>query len=65
MTTDRVTDEADTMKQLWTHSKDSPPIVWLARLGAVFVAFQIYVYGRWVFSDNFTPSCATIRSRPR
>jgi hypothetical protein len=35
-------------------TRDSPPIVWLARLGAVFVALQIYVYLRWIFSDKFT-----------
>lgn len=41
-----------------TAAKDSPPIVWLARLGAVFVAMQAYVYLRWIFSDKFvtTPS---------
>lgn len=53
-TDDRVTSEADTMKQLWTGAKDAPPIVWLARLGAVFVVFQAYVYLRWIFSDKFT-----------
>ena len=36
-------------------AKDSPPIVWLARLGAVFLAIQAYVYIRWIFSDSFTP----------
>ncbi|MCZ4578627.1 spirocyclase AveC family protein [Gordonia amicalis] len=36
-------------------AKESPPIVWLARLGAVFVAIQAYVYIRWIFSDSFTP----------
>ncbi|MCV7380876.1 spirocyclase AveC family protein [Mycobacterium alsense] len=34
-------------------SNDSPPIVWLARLGAVFVALQAYVYIRWITSDQF------------
>lgn len=33
--------------------KDSPPIVWLARIGAVILVFQIYVYARWIFSDEF------------
>jgi len=39
-------------------SKDSPPAVWLARLGAVFVLVQAIVYLRWIFSDKFvsTPS---------
>jgi Spirocyclase AveC-like len=32
---------------------DSPPIVWLARLGAVFVALEVYVYVRWILSDKF------------
>jgi Spirocyclase AveC-like len=38
--------------------KDSPPVIWLARLGAVFVVFQAVVYARWIFSDKFvsTPS---------
>lgn len=34
-------------------AKDSPPIIWLARLGAVFVVIQVYVYLRWIFSDKF------------
>ncbi|WP_461418205.1 spirocyclase AveC family protein [Gordonia sp. GN26] len=38
-----------------TVAKESPPIVWLARLGAVFVAIQAYVYIRWIFSDSFSP----------
>lgn len=40
---------------LFDGAKDSPPIVWLARLGGVFLAFQVYVYLRWIFSDRFTP----------
>lgn len=40
---------------LFDGAKDSPPIVWLARLGGVFVVFQVYVYLRWIFSDRFTP----------
>lgn len=38
-----------------TVARESPPIVWLARLGAVFVAIQAYVYIRWIFSDSFSP----------
>jgi hypothetical protein len=57
MTTEpKTTTEAETFDRLWTGAKDSPPIVWLARLGAVFVAFQTYVYLRWIFSDKFAPS---------
>ncbi|WNG89275.1 spirocyclase AveC family protein [Mycobacterium sp. ITM-2016-00317] len=48
--------ESENFDRLWTGAKDSPPIVWLARLGAVFVVFQAYVYLRWIFSDAFTPS---------
>lgn len=42
----------------FTGVRDSPPIIWLARLGAVFVVIQAYVYLRWIFSDKFvsTPS---------
>lgn len=58
MTTSPVTTEGDTVKQLWTGAKESPPVVWLARLGAVFVAIQLYVYLRWIFSDKFTPTPA-------
>lgn len=32
--------------------------MWLARLGAVFVVFQLYVYARWIFSDEFRPAPA-------
>lgn len=39
-------------------SKDSPRVVWLARLGALFLVLELYVLGRWVFSDQFT------RARP-
>jgi hypothetical protein len=48
----------ETFDQMWTGAKSSPPIVWLARLGALFVVFQVYVYLRWIFSDKFvaTPS---------
>ncbi|BBZ36204.1 spirocyclase AveC family protein [Mycolicibacterium confluentis] len=48
--------EPENFDRLWTGAKDSPPIVWLARLGAVFVVFQMYVYLRWIFSDKFTPA---------
>jgi hypothetical protein len=37
-----------------TTAKDSPPIVWLARLGAAFVVLQAYIYLRWISSDKFT-----------
>lgn len=42
--------------RLWERSTDSPPIIWLARLGAVFLVIQLYVYLRWIFSDKFTPT---------
>ncbi|WP_085128165.1 spirocyclase AveC family protein [Mycolicibacter engbaekii] len=58
MTTSSVTTDGDTMKQLWVGAKESPPIVWLARLGAVFVVFQLYVYLRWIFSDSFASTPA-------
>lgn len=48
--------ESDSSGRLWAGAKDSPPIVWLARLGAAFVIFQTYVYLRWIFSDNFAPA---------
>lgn len=32
---------------------DSPRVVWLARLGAVFLVFELYLFGRWVGSDRF------------
>lgn len=35
--------------------RDSPPIVWLARVGALIVALQAYIYIRWILSDEFTP----------
>ena len=28
----------------------------LARIGVLFVLLQMYVYGRWIFSDQFTPT---------
>ncbi|WP_319447743.1 MULTISPECIES: spirocyclase AveC family protein [unclassified Mycobacterium] len=39
---------------------ESPPIVWLARLGAAFVVIQAYIYLRWIFSNQFvsTPTGA-------
>jgi hypothetical protein len=37
-------------------SRESPPIVWLARLGALFVLLQAYVYVRWICSDKFAAS---------
>lgn len=41
-------------------SQEAPPVVWLARLGALFVVVQAYVYLRWIFSDQFvsTPTGA-------
>jgi len=57
VTTEQTTrPESENFDRLWTGAKDAPPIVWLARLGAVFVIFQTYVYLRWVFSDRFAPS---------
>jgi hypothetical protein len=35
------------------HAKESPVIVWLARVGAFFVVVQAYVYIRWICSDQF------------
>lgn len=32
---------------------DSPWVVWLARLGAVFLILEVYVLGRWITSDAF------------
>ncbi|MDV7172451.1 hypothetical protein [Gordonia amicalis] len=32
---------------------DSPVVVWLARLGAVFLVLELYIFGRWVTSDSF------------
>lgn len=34
-------------------AKDAPPIVWLARVGALFVVLQLYIYIRWILSDDF------------
>lgn len=48
--------QPESRHRLWGRSKDSPPIVWLARLGAAFLAMQVYVYLRWIFSDKFTPT---------
>lgn len=48
--------EPEALNRLWAGAKDSPPIVWLARLGAVFVAIQLYVYLRWISSDQFAPA---------
>ncbi|MGE2727583.1 spirocyclase AveC family protein [Mycolicibacterium pulveris] len=57
MTTEKdISTESKTIERMWAGTKDSPPIVWLARLGAVFVVFQIYVYLRWIFSDAFAPA---------
>ncbi|MGB8403197.1 MAG: spirocyclase AveC family protein [Mycobacterium sp.] len=33
--------------------RDSPPIVWLARLGVLFLALEVYVFARWVASSDF------------
>lgn len=33
-----------------------PAIVWWATIGGVFLAFQLYLYGRWVGSGNATPT---------
>lgn len=56
MTTHHHTDAPELLPGPTKTYRDSPPIVWLARLGALFVAFQLYVYGRWVFSDKFAPA---------
>ncbi|MGB8403220.1 MAG: spirocyclase AveC family protein [Mycobacterium sp.] len=32
---------------------DSPRVVWLARLGAVILVFELYIFGRWVSSGSF------------
>lgn len=59
MTADERTGTAPgTRDPLWAGAKESPPIIWLARLGAVFLVFQVYVYLRWILSDRFvsTPS---------
>lgn len=32
---------------------DSPRVVWLARLGAVFLLLELYIFGRWITSDSF------------
>lgn len=54
MTADRnISAQAETSNRTPAGAKDSPPIVWLARLGAVFVVIQVYVYLRWIFSDKF------------
>src|SRR5258708_24877450 len=34
---------------------DSTPVVLMAGLGAVLLAFSLYVWGRWVFSHDFRP----------
>lgn len=36
--------------------RDAPRVVWLARIGVLFVLLQAYIYGRWIFSDQFTPA---------
>ena len=33
--------------------KPSPPVKWWAAFGALVIAMQLYVYGRWVFSPYF------------
>lgn len=54
MTADERTETAPGVRDpLWAGAKESPPVVWLARLGAVFLVFQVYVYLRWMFSDRF------------
>lgn len=58
MTAGSATAEGEALKKLWTGAKESPPVVWLARLGAVFVVVQLYVYLRWIFSDKFAPTPA-------
>ena len=32
------------------------PVRWWAAFGALCVGVQVYVFGRWILSDNFTPS---------
>lgn len=51
-----VSTRPDKVKEILVGAKDSPPIVWLARLGAVCVLLQLWVYGRWIFSDQFAPA---------
>lgn len=63
MTTDRDVDQQSGHRdggEIGSAGKDSPRIVWLARLGALFVCLQAYVYIRWILSDNFesTPTGA-------
>jgi hypothetical protein len=33
-----------------------PAVVWWAALGGVFIAFQLYLYGRWIAAGNATPT---------
>ncbi|MGB9305937.1 MAG: spirocyclase AveC family protein [Mycobacterium sp.] len=33
---------------------DAPRIVWLARIGGIFLLLELYVLGSWIFSDDFT-----------
>jgi hypothetical protein len=48
---DRVTIQSDPATPPGAH--DSPPVIWLARVGALIVVLQAYIYLRWIFSDNF------------
>ena len=53
-TTDAVDDSVDTTAEtVGTWGKDAPRVVWLARIGGVFLLLQFYVLGRWIFSDKF------------
>jgi hypothetical protein len=36
--------------------RKATPITWWAGLGAAFLAFQLYLYGRWVTSSDFRPT---------
>ena len=37
-------------------AQKTTPLQWWARVGAVFVAFQLYLFARWILSGNFTPT---------
>ncbi|WP_156371244.1 spirocyclase AveC family protein [Nocardia arizonensis] len=40
-------------KSVESGGKDSPRVVWLARLGALFLVLELYVFIRWILSDHF------------
>ncbi|BBX21714.1 hypothetical protein MTER_11250 [Mycolicibacter terrae] len=45
--------EGEANRGLGDAGSDSPRVVWLARLGALFLLLEVYVFGRWVTSDSF------------